>query len=45
MDVGSSAIPDAHYLEDIHEPELTIEAGEKSIQGIVDCLLRPIMGV
>ena len=33
---------DAHYLEDIHEPELTIEAGEKSIQGIVDCLLRPL---
>ena len=33
---------DAHYLEDIHEPELTIEAGEKSMQGIVDCLLRPL---
>lgn len=33
---------DAHYLEDIHEPELTIEVEEKSMKGVVDCLLRPL---
>lgn len=29
---------DAHYLEDIHEPELTIQVGEKSIQGVLEAL-------
>lgn len=31
---------DAHYLEHINEPELTIQVEEKSAQGIVDALLR-----
>ena len=30
---------DAHYLEHIHEPELTIPVREKSIQGVIDTLL------
>ncbi len=30
---------DAHYLEHIHEPELTIPVREKSIQGVLDTLL------
>ena len=29
---------DAHYLEDIHEPELTIQVSEKSIQGVLEAL-------
>ncbi len=29
---------DAHYLEDIHEPDLTILVREKSIQGVLDWL-------
>mgnify|MGYP000087534865 CR=1 FL=1 len=29
---------DAHYLEHIHEPDLTIQVKEKSIQGILDAL-------
>ena len=33
---------DAHYLEDIHEPELTIEVEEMSMRGVVDCLLRSL---
>lgn len=30
---------DAHYLGDIHEPELTIPVRERSIQGVIDTLL------
>ena len=30
---------DAHYLEHIHEPDLTIPVRERSIQGVVDALL------
>lgn len=30
---------DAHYLEHIHEPELTIPVKEKSIQGVLNALL------
>ena len=29
---------DAHYLEDIREPELTISVREKSIRGVVEAL-------
>lgn len=32
---------DAHYLENINEPELTIEVEEKSVEGVVECLLTP----
>ncbi|MGL6220209.1 MAG: PHP domain-containing protein, partial [Lacrimispora sphenoides] len=31
---------DAHYLEDIHEPRLTIEAEEKSMEAVVRALLH-----
>jgi PHP family Zn ribbon phosphoesterase len=31
---------DAHYLEDIHEPRLTIEAEEKSMEAVVHALLH-----
>lgn len=33
---------DAHYLEDIHEPGLTIGVEEKSIEGVLKCLLTPL---
>lgn len=33
---------DAHYLEHINEPGLTIRAAEKSARGVLDCLLRPL---
>ena len=32
---------DAHYLEDIHEPRLTIEAMEKTREAVVQALLHP----
>lgn len=31
---------DAHYLEDIHEPRLTLEAEEKTAEAVVRALLR-----
>lgn len=31
---------DAHYLEDIHEPRLTIETGEKTMEAVVRALLH-----
>lgn len=33
---------DAHYLEDIREPELTIEAKERSAAGVLEALRRKI---
>ena len=30
---------DAHYLEHIHEPELTLKVGEKSVRGVLSALL------
>lgn len=33
---------DAHYLEHINEPGLTIRAAEKSARGVLDFLLRPL---
>lgn len=39
----SSATPDAHYLEHISEPELTIQVEERSAAGVVAALLdRPV---
>ncbi len=33
---------DAHYLEHIHEPELTIGVEERSVKGVLDCLRTPL---
>ena len=33
---------DAHYLEHIHEPELTIGVEERSVKGVLDCLCTPL---
>lgn len=33
---------DAHYLENIHEPELTIAVEEVSVKGVLESLLRPL---
>lgn len=33
---------DAHYLEDIKEPYLTLPVEEKSGRGVVECLLKPM---
>ena len=30
---------DAHYLEHMNEPELTLQVEEKTVQGIIDALL------
>jgi len=35
---------DAHYLEHIHEPELTLQAGEKSIRGVLEALAGRRLG-
>ncbi len=34
---------DAHYLEHIHEPKLTLGVREKSIQGVLDALLGEVL--
>ena len=31
---------DAHYLEHIHEPELTLQVEEKSVKGVLQALLN-----
>ena len=33
---------DAHYLEHINEPELTLQVEEKTVQGIIDALLGEV---
>lgn len=34
---------DAHYLEHIHEPELTLPAEEKSAEAVIQTLLTPLL--
>ena len=34
---------DAHYLEHIHEPELTLLAEEKSAEAVIQTLLTPLL--